>query len=60
MNRALFKRLPHGQGLQLPAYQSAHAAGLDLVAALPADGGVILAPGARALIRARSVIGSHL
>jgi dUTP pyrophosphatase len=50
MNRALFKRLPHGQGLQLPAYQSAHAAGLDLVAALPADGGVILAPGARALI----------
>ena len=27
------KRLPHGDGLPLPAYASAHAAGLDLVAA---------------------------
>jgi dUTP pyrophosphatase len=27
------KRLPHGEGLPLPAYASAHAAGLDVVAA---------------------------
>lgn len=27
------KRLPHGDGLPLPAYASAHAAGLDVVAA---------------------------
>ncbi len=30
-------RLPHGAGLPLPAYQSAQAAGLDLMAAVPAD-----------------------
>ena len=24
------QQLPHGKGLALPAYQSAHAAGLDL------------------------------
>ena len=28
------KRLPHGQGLELPAYMSSQAAGLDLPAAL--------------------------
>ncbi len=27
-------RLPHGQGLALPSYQSKHAAGLDVVAAV--------------------------
>jgi dUTP pyrophosphatase len=43
-------RLPHGADLSLPAYQSAQAAGLDLVAAVPADAPVTLAPGARALI----------
>ena len=30
------RQLPHGEGLALPAYQSAHAAGLDLLAAVPA------------------------
>jgi len=30
-------RLPHGAGLPLPAYQSADAAGLDLMAAVPAS-----------------------
>ena len=30
-------RLPHGAGLPLPAYQSAGAAGLDLLAAVPAN-----------------------
>ena len=44
------KRLPHGADLPLPAYQTAEAAGLDLVAAVPADAPVTLAPGARALI----------
>jgi dUTP pyrophosphatase len=29
------KQLPHGEGLALPAYQSAYAAGLDLLAAVP-------------------------
>ena len=29
-------RLPHGDDLPLPSYQSAHAAGLDLIAAVPA------------------------
>ena len=43
-------RLPHGEGLPLPAYQSRLAAGLDLQAAVPADAPVVLAPGGRALI----------
>ena len=43
-------RLPHGADLPLPAYQSELAAGLDLVAAVPAGAPVALAPGARALI----------
>ena len=44
------RRLPHGEGLPLPAYQTAHAAGLDLAAAVPADAPVTLAPGARGLV----------
>jgi dUTP pyrophosphatase len=43
-------RLPHGAGLPLPSYQSKHAAGLDLVAAVPREQPVKLPPGARALI----------
>ena len=43
-------RLPHAVGLPLPAYQSALAAGLDLLAAVPADAPVSLAPGGRAMI----------
>ena len=38
------RRLAHGAGLPLPAYQSAHAAGLDLAAAVPQDAPVTLAP----------------
>jgi dUTP pyrophosphatase len=45
-----FRRLPHGAGLPLPAYQSAHAAGLDLAAAVPPDAPVTLAPLGRAMI----------
>jgi dUTP pyrophosphatase len=44
------RQLPHGAGLALPAYQSAHAAGLDLLAAVPEDAPVTLAPGKYALI----------
>ena len=43
-------RLPHAADLPLPVYQSALAAGLDLVAAVPADKPVTLAPGQRAMI----------
>ncbi len=38
------RQLPHGEGLALPAYQSAHAAGLDLLAAVPQDAPLILDP----------------
>jgi dUTP pyrophosphatase len=43
-------RLPHAADLPLPAYQSPLAAGVDLVAAVPADKPVTLAPGQRAMI----------
>jgi len=43
-------RLPHSDGLPLPAYQSTHASGVDLMAAVPADAPVVIAPGDRALI----------
>jgi len=43
-------RLAHGADLPLPAYQSALAAGLDLIAAVAADAPLVLAPGARALV----------
>jgi dUTP pyrophosphatase len=38
-------QLPHGADLPLPAYQSAGASGLDLLAAVPADRPVTIAPG---------------
>jgi dUTP pyrophosphatase len=44
------KRLPHGEGLPLPSYQSTHAAGLDVVAGVPEAEPIQLKPGARALI----------
>lgn len=43
-------RLAHGADLPLPSYQSALAAGLDLIAAVPPDKPLTLAPGARALV----------
>jgi len=42
--------LPHGEGLPLPAYQTAHAAGLDLLAAIPADAPLVLASGSHAMV----------
>ena len=40
-------RLSHGADLPLPAYESAHAAGMDLRAAVPADAPLTLRPGDR-------------
>ncbi len=40
--------LPHGEGLELPAYATAHSAGVDLRAALAQP--VLLAPGQRVLV----------
>ncbi len=42
------RRLPHGEGLPLPAYATELSAGVDLLAAVGAD--VVLQPGARALV----------
>ena len=41
------RRLPHGQDLPLPAYETAQAAGMDLRAAVPEDAPLTLRPGAR-------------
>lgn len=43
-------QLPHAAGLPLPAYQTAHAAGLDLLAAVPDSAPLTLAPGKHALV----------
>lgn len=43
-------RLPHGEGLPTPAYETSAAAGLDLPAAVPAAAPIVIAPGARALV----------
>ena len=43
-------RLPHAEGLALPAYETPASAGMDLRAAVPADDPVTLAPGAWALV----------
>ncbi|HZH09548.1 MAG TPA: dUTP diphosphatase [Microvirga sp.] len=44
------QRLPHGADLPLPRYETAGAAGLDLLAANPADTPVVLAPMERRLV----------
>ena len=44
------QRLPHAEGLALPAYQTAHAAGLDLLAAVPDNAPLTMQPGQRALV----------
>jgi dUTP pyrophosphatase len=43
-------RLPHGEGIALPGYETEDAAGMDLRAAVPEDTPLTLAPGARALV----------
>lgn len=44
------QRLPHAEGLPLPAYETAGSAGMDLRAAVPEDQPLPLAPGQRALV----------
>jgi dUTP pyrophosphatase len=48
--KVLMMRLPHGEGLPLPSYQTAGAAGLDLLAAIPAASPLTLPTGGRALV----------
>ncbi|MFH5883863.1 dUTP diphosphatase [Halalkalibaculum sp. DA3122] len=48
MSKVVFKKLPHASDLQLPSYESAHAAGMDVRAALEEP--FTLEPGERALI----------
>ena len=50
MTTLRIQRLPHSEGLALPAYATPQAAGLDLRAAVAEDAAVTLAPGARALV----------
>lgn len=44
------QRLAHAEGLPLPVYQTAEAAGLDLMAAVPDSEPMTLAPGQYALV----------
>jgi dUTP pyrophosphatase len=44
------RQLPHAEGLPLPAYQTALAAGLDLLAAVPENQPMTLAPGKYVLV----------
>ena len=43
-------RLPHAEGLPLPAYETPGSAGMDLRAAVPEQEPLTLCPGARALV----------
>ncbi|MBP1841845.1 dUTP pyrophosphatase [Rhizobium petrolearium] len=43
-------RLPHGDGLDLPSYETAGAAGMDLRAAVGDGSPLTIAPGRRALV----------
>jgi dUTP pyrophosphatase len=44
------RRLPHAEGLPLPAYETTGSAGMDLRAAVPDEEPMILKPGARAMV----------
>ena len=44
------QRLPHAEGVALPAYETSGSAGMDLRAAVPDDAPVTLEPGARVLV----------
>ena len=50
MTTLRIQRLPHSEGLALPAYETAGSAGMDLRAALPEFEPVVLHPGERKLI----------
>jgi len=48
--RISVKRLPHAEGLPLPAYETPGSAGMDLRAAPPEGEPIVLKPGARAMV----------
>jgi len=48
--KARIVQLPNARGLELPAYGTAGAAGMDLRAAIPDGEPLTLAPGARAMV----------
>ncbi|WP_339914695.1 dUTP diphosphatase [uncultured Brevundimonas sp.] len=50
MTDVRIERLPHSEGLPLPAYETAGSAGMDLRAAVAGDQPMVLAPGTRALV----------
>ncbi|MBB5747304.1 dUTP diphosphatase [Brevundimonas variabilis] len=50
MTTLQIQRLPHAEGLALPAYETAGSAGMDLRAAVPEDAPLTLQPGARMLV----------
>ena len=50
MTTVRVERLPHAEGLALPAYETTGSAGMDLRAALQEFEPVVLAPGERRLI----------
>ena len=50
MSTVRVERLPHSEGLPLPAYETTGSAGMDLRAAVADDQPLTLAPGARALV----------
>jgi dUTP pyrophosphatase len=54
--RICVRRLPHGEGLPLPAYQTPGAAGIDLLAALPRGTKIVLEPGGRHLVQTGIVL----
>ena len=49
-------QLPHGAGLPLPAYQTASAAGMDLMAAIPDNEPMVIAPGHHVMVPTGIVI----
>ncbi len=50
MTTLRIQRLPHAEGLALPAYETTGSAGMDLRAAVAEDAPLTLEPGARALV----------
>ena len=50
MTTVRIQRLPHSEGLALPAYETSGSAGMDLRAAIAEGETITLQPGARAII----------
>ncbi|PZO05655.1 MAG: dUTP diphosphatase [Alphaproteobacteria bacterium] len=50
MTTLRIQRLPHAEGLALPAYETTGSAGMDLRAAVPEDAPLRLEPGTRVLV----------